>query len=308
MQRANLSSETNTKDVLIIGGSGQLSVALLETLGTDRAASCNRSEAGHLYADLLEIANHPEVGDELLVRVNPRCLIICAGLTNVEFCEGERELAFMINSVAPRNLARAASQLGIRTVYISTEYVFDGRNGPYDEDALVNPLSVYGASKLQGEEGVLENDPSSLVVRTTVVYGPDLRAKNFAYQVVQHLISHRPLRVPSDQISTPTYNRDLAKGIKMLIDDKVSGVVHIAGPERLSRSDLAFLIAEALSLPSEYIQSVVTSELSQKAVRPLSAGLITQRLSLSQAGLMMDVTSAFRHWLSHPGGATPAIL
>src|SRR4030095_11997232 len=126
-----------------------------------------------------------------------------------------------VNCEGPGALAAAAASSGARTVYLSTEYVFDGTDGPYGEDAVGRPLSVYRRGKLEGEHAVQEADPAALVLRTTVVYGPEAHGRNFAYQLADRLGRGEAMRVPGDQVSSPTYNRDLADALVALVDTGV---------------------------------------------------------------------------------------
>ena len=124
-------------------------------------------------------------------------------------CETEVDECQHWNAEVPGALAQRGAGAR-RFVYFSTDYVFDGTGGPYGEDDPVGPISAYARSKLAGERAVLETDPTALVVRTTVVYGPEPQGKNFVAQLRGRLGRGERLRVPQDQVSTPTYNVDLA--------------------------------------------------------------------------------------------------
>jgi dTDP-4-dehydrorhamnose reductase len=147
--------------------------------------------------------------DALVEAVEPDVVIHAAGWTDVEACEADEERARAVNGTLPGAIAaRLRGQAAY--VFYSTEYVFDGTDGPYAEDDPTNPLSAYGRSKLLGEARVLDADPSALVIRTTVVYGPDPNEKNFVAQLRRRLGGGEPMRVPADQVSSPTFNLDLA--------------------------------------------------------------------------------------------------
>ncbi len=237
---------------------------------------------------------------DVLDRAAASVVVVAAGFTHVDACEEEPELARAVNCEGPAVLAAQARRSGAQTVYLSTEYVFDGRQGPYDERSPTNPLSVYGTTKLDGETAVQEADPRALVVRTTIVYGPEEQGKNFAYQLADRLRRGQRLTVPSDQVSTPTYNRDLAAGIVALVRHGTSGVVHVAGPDRLSREAFARALASAADLDPELIDGVPTAELGQPAARPLSAGLVSVRAP--RPGELADVRTAVADWISRPRG------
>jgi dTDP-4-dehydrorhamnose reductase len=218
-------------------------------------------------------------------------------MTWVDGCEREPDLAGRVNRDGPAALAAAAAGCGARTVYLSTEYVFDGTKGPYGEEDPVRPLSVYGRSKLEGEQAVQKVDPGALVLRTTVVYGPEGHGRNFAYQLAARLGRGERMRVPGDQVSSPTYNRDLADGLVALADDGVSGVVNVAGPEIVDRATFARSLAERMGLDPALVEPVPTSALGQTAPRPLDAGLRIDRLRALLPGLFpRGVADAVADW------------
>ena len=142
-----------------------------------------------------------------------------------------------MNNAGPAVVAAAAAKVGARTVWYSTDYVFDGgykqsaAKGPYSEADPVAPLNVYGSSKLEGERALLAADPTALAIRTNVVYGPEGVGKNFVYQLARKLAAGEAMNVPSDQVNTPTYNRDLAAATKMLLESGASGLFNIGGSE-----------------------------------------------------------------------------
>jgi dTDP-4-dehydrorhamnose reductase len=292
-------------DLFIVGASGQVGGALREAAAERPMALAARwpSEPGWHQINLEEMARDVVVAARLLDATRPTVVVNCAGFTNVEACEEDPERALAINARAAGALAAASASAGARSVYLSTEYVFDGVGGPYGEDDAPHPISVYGRSKLEGERAVLAADPRALVVRTTVVYGPEERGKNFAYQVAGALEEGRRIRVPSDQVSSPTYCRDLAAAILALVDLGGKGIVNVVGPERLSRIAFGRRLAACLGGDANLLTSVATADLGQTAPRPLDAGLRTDRLrGVLPALSMRGVESSAMHWRSHQRG------
>ena len=171
-----------------------------------------------------------------------------AGLTHVDRCEEHPDEAFAINRDGALAAARAARDAGAGFVFYSTEYVFDGVDGPYAEDDPANPLSAYGRSKWEGERAVLAEVPRALAIRTTVVYGPERQAKNFVYQLIRHCRRGQPMRVASDQVSSPTYNVDLAQATVELCERDARGVYHLAGDGILDRYAFARLACKVFEL------------------------------------------------------------
>jgi dTDP-4-dehydrorhamnose reductase len=261
--------------VLVVGGSGQVGAALTGLLagrGHQVVATHYRAPQRDTRAlDLLDTAAVRALVDE----VAPDVVFFSAAITHVDACEDDPEEAFRVNAEAPAAAARAAAARGARFVFFSTEYVFDGADGPYAEDAPARPLSVYGRTKLEGERAVLAADPRALVIRTAGVYGPEPQGKNFVYQLLRRAAVGEPVRVPSDQTSTPTYNADLAEAAVALVERGVEGVVHVAGPAVVDRHAFARLVCEVFGLPAGCLVPVPTAALGQRAPRPLRAGLRT---------------------------------
>jgi dTDP-4-dehydrorhamnose reductase len=182
-------------------------------------------------------------------------------------------------------------------VYLSTEYVFDGRDGPYDEQRPITPISAYGRSKAEGEAAVLDADPAALLVRTTVVFGPEAHGRNFAYQLATRLGRGEAMPVPADQVSSPTYNRDLAAAVVGLLDGGHAGVVNVAGPEILDRAAFARRLATAMGLDPGLVVPKTTAELGQEAPRPLDAGLDVGLLRRLLPDLpLRGAEEALAHW------------
>ncbi|MBI4247656.1 MAG: SDR family oxidoreductase [Candidatus Rokubacteria bacterium] len=262
---------------LVLGASGQVGAALCARLGERGHAADGTHgrvpQAGTRFLDIADAAATERLIDE----VTPDWVFCPAALTRVDYCEDHPEEAFLLNRDAPAVAARAAARRGAGFVFYSSEYVFDGTAGPYGEDDPVNPLSVYGRSKLEGERRALAENPRALVVRTTVAYGPEPQGKNFVYQLLRRARAGERMTVPADQRSSPTYNADLAAASVELAERGLSGVFHVAGPEILDRHAFARLACEVFGLDPGFLVAVRTAELGQRAPRPLRAGLRIDR-------------------------------
>jgi dTDP-4-dehydrorhamnose reductase len=268
---------------LVVGATGQVGLQMVQALKSRGCAVIPTGRAprdGWLQLDLGAL--EAEAQAAAMLDRHALDAVLCVGaMTHVDGCEAQPEVAERVNAHGPAVLAGYARRRGLPFVFFSTEYVFDGLRenpGPYAEDAAPHPLSVYGRSKLMGERQVLDAHPEALVLRTTVVYGPDDRQMNYTYSLMRNLANGTAMRVPQDQISTPTYNRDLAQTTLGLVDAGASGVFHVAGPELLGRLEFAQRVAAALGLDASLLQGVDTAELAQAARRPLWAGLATAKL------------------------------
>eukprot|EP00931_Biecheleriopsis_adriatica_P083882 TRINITY_DN57571_c0_g1_i1.p1 TRINITY_DN57571_c0_g1~~TRINITY_DN57571_c0_g1_i1.p1 ORF type:complete len:198 (+),score=26.94 TRINITY_DN57571_c0_g1_i1:89-595(+) len=153
------------------------------------------------------------------------------------------------------------------------------------------------------EARVLEIDPSALILRTTVVYGPERQGKNFIYQLCKKLMAEDVVRVVTDQISTPTYNRDLAVLTRLLVEAGACGIFNACGEELLSRYDFAVHAAESLGLDASCIEPCLTADLKQRARRPLKAGMRMEKAISFLGGRFRPrtVRKAIEDWISHPG-------
>jgi len=274
---------------LIVGASGQVGSQMLRALGGRALATSRTAREDWLKLDVAELAETAQAA-ELLDAHELDAIYCVGGMTWVDGCEKEPELAHRTNARGPGVLAAYARRRGLPYVFFSTDYVFDGAKehpGPYAEDAPANPLSVYGRTKLEGEQRVLQAYPQALVLRTTWVYGADARRMNFLYSMMRNLNARQPMKVPQDQVSTPTYNRDLVRVALGLVEARAAGVFHVAGPELLGRLKFAQKVARGLGLDASLLEGVTTAELKQPAARPLNSGLSTSRLATQHPQLRL---------------------
>lgn len=271
---------------LVVGAFGQVGQQMAAALARRNAGvlplrSSRVEREGWLRMDLAELAEVSHAAAVLDAQALDAVYCV-GGMTYVDGCEAEPELAHRVNARGPGVLAEYAHARRLPFVYYSTEYVFAGRAelpGPYTEHSPTEPLSVYGRSKLAGEELVMRAHPDALVLRTTVVYGRDEQRKNFVYTVRNMLGEGKPMRIAEDQISTPTYNRDLAEATLALVEGGASGVFHVAGPELMGRMEFARVVAEVFGLDAGLLEGATTASLRQIAARPLAAGLDSSKMA-----------------------------
>jgi dTDP-4-dehydrorhamnose reductase len=207
----------------------------------------------------------------------PDAVILAGAWTNVEKCETDPALARAINVEGARNVLEAFAPTRAAMVYFSTEYVFDGKEGPYREADPIHPISVYGRTKADAENLLCKYPHRWLIIRTTVVYGYEPDGKNFFMQLLNRFRKGEPMRVPSDQFSSPTFNFNLAQATLGLIERNSLGTYHVAGNRVMSRVEFAQTICTVFHLDHHLIQPATTAELGQKAARPLNAGLLVSK-------------------------------
>jgi dTDP-4-dehydrorhamnose reductase len=263
--------------VLITGASGFVGKNLLKTLPPDFDIFGTHHSNKKDFLHFLDITISKNV-DEIFENVKPNIVIHTAALPNVNYCEENRTLAKKINLDGTKNIIRGCIREGAKLVFISTDYVFDGEDGPYSEDAQTNPLNYYGELKLQAEEEIKKNLGDYLIIRTTNIYGFDSESKNFVMFVLEKLESRLEVVVANDQYGNPTYVEDLSRAIKELIIKKKTGVYNVAGPDNISRVEFGQTVAEVWGFDLDLIRGKTTKELNQDARRPKRSGFIIDKI------------------------------
>jgi len=211
---------------------------------------------------------------EVLEHVQPSVVYLPAARPGVDWVEEHPEESASVNVTAPLRIIRLLEGTDGTLVYYSSDYVFDGRDGPYVEADEPNPVNEYGRQKLAVERAIKERLGNWLILRVTVVYGWERRRKNFVHRAMCHLRSGGVLEVPADQFGNPTYAPDLASASRDLVGRNARGLFHLAGEARASRYELALEMARVFGLPCDRIRPVATSSLQQRAKRPMNAGMI----------------------------------
>ena len=205
----------------------------------------------------------------------PDFIVHTAAFTNVDLSEKLREDAWKINVKGVEYIAEAARAIDAHIIHISTDYVFDGKDGPFSENATPNPIGYYGRTKLASENVLRICGTLFTILRTNVLYGiaPNSRP-DFVRWVVNSLNKEETIRIVKDQINNPTFIDDLVQGINKIIEFKKTGIYNIGGQEFLSRYDFTLRIADYFDLDKNLITAITTEELKQPARRPMRSGLI----------------------------------
>jgi dTDP-4-dehydrorhamnose reductase len=273
---------------LVIGASGQVGASLLTSLRARGHEA--RGTYGHNAApglDPLDLTDPAAVG-RAVAASRPDWVFCPAGLSHVDYCEDHVVEAMATNRDGPAAAARAAEAAGAAFVFYSSDYVFDGVAGPFGEDDAPRPRSVYGRSKHEGEQAVMTACRRAVVIRTSVVYGPERQEKNFVYQLIRACREGRGFRLAADQRASPSYNPDLAVASVELCEREFTGLWHIAGPEVLDRHAFALMASKEFGLDASRLTATTTAALAQKAPRPLDGGL---KVAKAQAHLKTALRS-----------------
>lgn len=271
------------KTILITGSNGLLGQKLVgrlagrdmvHTVATSRGPNRNPEQDGYVYEsmDVLD----PQSIRSVFQQYQPTEVIHTAAMTHVDKCEKEPEMCRKLNVDSVKNLLDACREFGCRMIHVSTDFVFDGTAGPYQEKDVPNPLSLYGATKLEGERLVIESGLPYAIARTMLVYGvvADMSRSNIVLWARKALENGETINVVHDQFRSPTLAEDLAEGIILMAMKEKTGLYHISGPETMSILDMAKEVADFWGYPPQNINAIDTATLDQPAKRPPKTGFV----------------------------------
>lgn len=260
----------------ITGGSGLLGERLAATCtGNDEVILSHNSNRRENTVKC-DITNHLETR-EVIEKYDPDVIIHTAAMTNVDLCEDEVDKAYSVNADATGNLAHIADDLGCKIIYVSTDFVFDGKQGNYKENDAVNPLGVYAKSKYQGEVQLRENCGDWAIARVSVLYGWHER-DNFTTWVINSLHRKEKINIVTDQINSPTYADNAAEALYAIAKCDGKGIYHTAGNDLISRYDFTLKIADAFNLDKSLINPISSNSFVQKAPRPRDSSLNVEHI------------------------------
>lgn len=242
----------------------------------------------------LDITNLKEVLD-FICKFKPDIIVNCAAYTNVDKCESDMDMAFKVNSLGPRNLAMAAEKVGAKLLHVSTDYVFNGQgNIPFKEYDLPQPVSVYGKTKLLGEQYVRENCSRYFIVRTAWVYG--YYGKNFVYTIMKAGKEKGHLDVVEDQRGNPTNAEDLAHHILKILLTEEYGIYNCTGTGECSWYDFAREIIN-LSKINCTVSPITSDNLGRAAKRPAFSSLDNMMLRATVGDEMRPWKEAIKEFI-----------
>jgi len=269
--------------MLVIGAKGMLGRDLIQALRRSFGAP-NRPEWDLIGWDLEEIdIRHEGSTISKIESLEPEIVINAAAYTDVDGCESRGDEVYSVNAEGMKHVAMGAKRCGSRVVYLSTDYVFDGRKGePYSEEDPPNPLSVYGMSKWKGEQYLQALIQESLIVRTQWLYGR--HGKNFVASVLRQAREKKILSIVDDQTGSPTYTVDLSGAIVSLVQSKSSGIFHVANRGFCTWHAFGQSILKFSGIEGVTVQPISSKALGRPATRPsfsvLDTGKFEQKTGL----------------------------
>ena len=273
------------KNILITGSNGLLGQKLVhliaksdyELIATARGENRMIFQEGYTYVQM-DISVESDV-NKVLEKYQPDYVINTAAMTNVDQCEEDKDGCDLLNVTAVQYLVNACSKLNIHLIHVSTDFIFDGENGPYLEEATPNPISYYGESKLKAEEIVKKCSSPWAIARTVLVYGitEGMSRSNIILWVKNSIESKKAINVVNDQWRTPTLAEDLAQGCFLIATHNATGIYNISGEDFLNPYQMAIFTADYFNLDKSFITESDGSKFSQTAKRPPKTGFIIDK-------------------------------
>ena len=269
------------KKVLLTGANGLLGQKLvyalksrndIELLATGIGQNRLIDQLNYSFQPL-DITNKSEV-NQTVEKFSPHVIINCAAMTNVDACELNQKKCWDINVNGVKYLTNAISKLGSHFIHLSTDFVFDGEDGPYDENDTPNPLHYYAKSKLESEKIVKENCSNWSIARTIIIYGitDNMSRSNLVLWAKGEIEKGNSINVVNDQYRSPTLAEDLATGCISIMDKNACGLFHLSGPTTYSILEMVYMVADFYNLDKSMINPVSSQSLNQPAKRPLVTG------------------------------------
>ncbi|MEZ4938279.1 MAG: SDR family oxidoreductase [Crocinitomicaceae bacterium] len=272
--------------ILITGSNGLLGQKIVDLCKQKSISFLATSKGENRYSKVsnteyrsMDISNIEEI-ESVVADFKPTSIINTAAITNVDYCEDYKELCDLINVEAVRKLLKVAEKNNIHLIHLSTDFVFDGENGPYKETDERNPLSYYGLSKLKSEDLLLSSSYKNwAIVRTIIVFGmaENMSRSNIVLWAKSALEKGEPMNIVDDQFRAPTFAEDLAWACVRIGEMNARGIYHISGPDTFSIMELVQKVADYWGLDKSTLKTVSSSSLNQAAKRPPKTGFVLEK-------------------------------
>jgi len=272
--------------ILITGSNGLLGQKLVykllkdkthEIIATARGENRLKVKDGYTFISL-DITNESNV-DSVISSIKPDVVINTAAMTNVDQCETEMDMADLLNVRAVEFIVNACLKNKVFLVHLSTDFIFDGKEGPLNETAKPNPLSFYGMTKLKAEQIILESKVKAAILRTVLVYGivDDMSRSNIVLWAKGAFEKGTHINVVDDQFRTPTLAEDLADGCMLAANQQITGIFNISGKDFMSIYELVERVGKFWNLNTSNMSKVSSNTLNQSAKRPSITGFVLNK-------------------------------
>ncbi len=279
-----------SKSILITGSNGLLGQKLVHLLKeknnviASSKGSCLISNQSDFIYHSLDITDEEAIF-ETFEKYKPDAVINTAAMTNVDGCEDQKELCDKINVRAVEYLSKACEQYDTHLIHISTDFIFDGENGPYSEDDIANPLSYYGLSKWKSEKVLQDSSCKWAILRTIILYGiaESLQRNNIVLWGRKALKEGQTLNIIDDQFRSPTLAEDLAQACRLVVEKQATGIYNASGKDIMSIYEMVERMADFYQCDKSQINRISSSTLNQKAKRPPKTGFLLNKI-INQLG------------------------
>ena len=270
-----MDSKMGIKKILVTGSAGLVGTQIVKDLlnNNKEVYSCynnNKPKLGILTH--LDLSKKDDIINTMN-NVNPDVVIHLGAVTDVELCEIDKELAKKINTTATEILALESEKHNSFFLYMSTDYVFDGKIGMKTEEDEPNPINFYGKSKLDGENVLKKITTPNIIVRTSTPFGVHSKKISFPFWIKKNLELKKEISVLTDQYTSPSYVPNISKMIIEIIERKITGIIHLAGDTKISRYDFAIHIAKITNLNKQFLKLSKMEQMSWEAKRPIDSSL-----------------------------------
>ena len=259
---------------LVTGSAGLIGRQVVKDLSeTHEVFSCyNKSKPEHGNIIKMDLLNH-EMISNVMSEKKPDVVIHLGAMTAVDLCDAQQDNALKINSQATEILAKECSKINSFMVYVSTDYVFDGNTGMYEENDTANPLGFYGKSKLLGEKSIQNFSSNWCIARTSTPFGLHPTKKSFPIWVIENLQKQKQIDVLTDQFTSPTYVPSLSRMLIEISERHLTGIIHVAGASKISRYEMASLVSDKLGLDGKLLREISINDIKWEAQRPKDSSL-----------------------------------
>lgn len=236
--------------------------------------------------------------EQVLHSANPETVIHCAAMTELDACQRDPKAAYAVNVEATASIANWVQQTGAHLVHVSTDYVFDGDDGPYTEDDVPNPRGVYATTKFMGEQAVQTLCTSSSIARTAIVYGwPPAGRPNFGSWVVSKLLKGETVPLFDDQFVSPSFADNVAAMLVELGERRLTGTWHTAGSQIVNRVTFGEALCQTMGFDPGFLKPVKLAGMNLASPRPRHSGLETRKAGLALATKPLDLHQSLAQFL-----------